>query len=119
MNQETTLATLLAEDQFGINLGPLQYDEIDIGDPVPVRCLTSGLWLAKNGKAPFAVMLALSRQHGMTVHLEIAVSADESGSQLSQEFFRDLELGASMGRTYRGRVISLESFHHFSGLGAP
>jgi len=51
------------------------------------------------------------------VHVEIAVSKGEQGAQFSQEFFRDLELRVGAGRTYRGRVISLESQHDYLGRG--
>src|SRR5262245_64543561 len=38
MNHETaTLAHLFASGPFPINLGPLQHDEVDIGDSIPVR----------------------------------------------------------------------------------
>jgi ATP-dependent 26S proteasome regulatory subunit len=42
------------------------------------------------------------------VQVEIAVAAGELGAQFSQELFRELELLVSQGRTYRGRIISLE-----------
>src|SRR6267378_3104636 len=51
------------------------------------------------------------------VHIEIAVSKGEQGAQFSQEFFRDLEVRVGAGRTYRGRVISLESQHDYLGRG--
>ena len=48
------------------------------------------------------------------VHVEIAIPAGEGGAQFSQEAFRDLELRVGAGRTYRGRVISLESYYDHS-----
>src|SRR5712664_2313315 len=40
MNQETpTLAHMFTGGPFPMDLGPLQYDEVDIGDAIPVRCL--------------------------------------------------------------------------------
>ncbi len=46
MQQETpTLAHLFSGGPFPIDLGPLQHDEVDIGDPMPVRCLKNALWL--------------------------------------------------------------------------
>ena len=39
MNHETpTIAHLLAPGPFPVEVGPLQHDEIDIGDETPVRC---------------------------------------------------------------------------------
>lgn len=34
-----TLATFIAGSHFSADAGPLQYDEIDVGEPLPVRCL--------------------------------------------------------------------------------
>jgi hypothetical protein len=42
------------------------------------------------------------------VQAEIAIPTVERGAQFSQELFRELELLVSQGRTYRGRIISLE-----------
>jgi len=121
MNQETpTLAHLFATGPFPMyHLGPLQHDEVDIGDSIPIRCLKNGLWLSRQDDLPFAVLLAPEIRYGLAggVHLEIGVPAGERGAQFSQEFFRDLELRVGAGRTYRGRVISLESYHDYSGRG--
>jgi ATPase family protein associated with various cellular activities (AAA) len=120
MGHETlTLAHLFASGPFGFELGPLQHDEIDIGDEQPTRCLKTGLWLASNGAMPFAVFLAPAMNFGYFsgVHVEIAVPSGESGAAFSQEFFRDLEVRVAAGRTYRGRVISLESHQDYSGRG--
>jgi hypothetical protein len=120
MGHETpTLAHLFGTGPFPIDIGPLQHDEVDIGDPVPVRCLKNGLWLSKDNSLPFAVLLGSSMRFGIVggVHIEIAVSKGEQGARFSQEFFRDLELRVGAGRTYRGRVISLESQHKLLGSG--
>ena len=120
MNQETTsLATLFSGGPFPIDLGPLQHDEVDIGDPAPVRCLKNALWLSSGGSLPFALLLTPSMRFGQVggSHVEIAVPAGEEGARFSQELFRDLELCVAAGRTYRGRVISLESYYDYSGRG--
>jgi hypothetical protein len=120
MSHETsTLAHLFASGLFGVELGPLQHDEIDTGDTLPVRCLKNGLWLARNKTVPFAVFIAPSMRYGYAsgVHVEIGVPAGESGLAVSEEFFRDLEVRVAAGHTYRGRVISLESHHDYSGRG--
>ncbi|HKE85405.1 MAG TPA: ATP-binding protein [Vicinamibacterales bacterium] len=120
MSHETsTLALLCTGGPFGVEQGPLQHDEIDIGNDEPVRCLKNGLWLAQNGALPFAVFVTPSMKFGQSsgVHVEIGVPSGESGAAFSQGFFRDLEVRVAVGRTYRGRVISLESHHDYSGRG--
>jgi hypothetical protein len=120
MNQETpTFAHLLSGGPFPMDLGPLQYDEVDIGDPIPVRCLKNGLWLSHQDSLPFAILLGPAMRYGQIggVHVEIAITGGERGAQFSQDLFRDLELRVGAGSTYRGRVISLESYYDPSGRG--
>jgi hypothetical protein len=52
------------------------------------------------------------------VQVEIAVPAGERGALFSQELFRQLEPLVSQGRTYRGRIISLEAYIHPMGGGS-
>jgi hypothetical protein len=115
-----TFAQILGSPFDQINLGPLQYDEIDIGDAIPIRCLKNGLWMGREKGMPFAVMLAPGGRFGFQsgVQGEIAVVAGEQGAQFSQDFFRQIEQAISEGRTYRGRVISLEAHHHPMGGGS-
>jgi hypothetical protein len=109
--------TLGGGAHFPIDAGPMQYDEIDIGEPVPVRCLKNGLWLSRDNGLPFATIMAPGGRFGLGsgVQVEIAVPSGERGAQFSQELFRDLELLVSKGRTYRGRIISLEG--HIDPMG--
>jgi hypothetical protein len=37
------LAQTLSGGPFGIDAGPIQHDEIDVGEAAPARCLKSGL----------------------------------------------------------------------------
>ena len=120
MTHETpTLAQLFAPGPFQFDLGPLQHEEVDVGDPEPVRCLKSGLWLLQSDGIPAAVFLSPSMRFGQVggVHIEIGVPTGQTGAAFSQKLFRDLEVGVAAGKTYRGRVISLESQQNYSGMG--
>lgn len=110
-HEPPALAQTLAGGHFGLNAGPLQHDEIDIGESIPARCLKNALWLAREKGLEFAIMMAPGGRFGLWtgVQVEIAVPAGERGAQFSQELFRDIELLVSKGRTYRGRIISLEA----------
>jgi hypothetical protein len=116
-HQTPTLAQLFTPGPFSVDLGPLQHDEVDIGDETPVRCLKNGLWLARQNELPFAVLLAPLIGPVSGVHIEIGVPSGEAGAALSQDLFRDLELRVAAGKTYRGRVLSLESYFDYSGRG--
>jgi hypothetical protein len=121
MSHETpTLAQLLVPSPFGVvDIGPLQHDEVDVGDPAPVRCLKNGLWLSLQDGVPFAVLLSPSLTYGRSsgVHLEVGIAAGERGAAIAQAFIRDHQMHVAAAKTYRGRVISLESQHDYSGRG--
>jgi hypothetical protein len=116
-HEAPALAHTLGGGHFPIDAGPLQHDEIDVGEPVPVRCLKNGLWLSREKGLPFAIMMAPGGRFGLRsgVQVEIAVPAGERGAQFSQDLFRDLEVQVAKGRTYRGRIISLEG--HIDPMG--
>jgi AAA+ superfamily predicted ATPase len=118
-HETPTLAHLFTRGPFPIDIGPLQHDDIDIGEDIPVRCLKNALWLSHDQTTSFVVLLSPSIEYGRIggVHVEVAVPSGEVGLQFSQQFFRSLESRVSVGKTYRGRVISLESQHEYSGRG--
>lgn len=119
-HEALTFAQMFDGPHFFVDIGPLQYDEIDIGDAVPARCLKNGLWIGRDKDVPFAVMLAPGGRFGFRagVGVEVAAPAGEVGAQFSNEFFRKLEQSINESRTYRGRIISLEAHHHPMGGGS-
>jgi hypothetical protein len=119
-HEALTFAQMLGGPHFFADIGPLQYDEIDIGEAAPVRCLKNGLWFGRDNKVPFAILLAPGGRFGFQagVTVEIAVPVGEQGAEFSIDFFRQLEQAISEGRSYRGRIISLEAHHHPMGGGS-
>lgn len=119
-HESLTFAQILSSPHFYVDVGPLQYDEIDIGEALPARCLKNGLWIGRREGLPFAIMLAPGGRFGFQagVGVEIAVNTGEQGLQFSQDLFRQLEQSISEGRSYRGRIISLEAHHHPMGGGS-
>ena len=118
-HETPTLAHLCTSGPIPMEIGPLQHDDVDVGDPAPVRCLRNGLWLSRDPDLPFAILLSPAIEHMAVggVHLELGVPEGERGLVFSQEFFREIEARVNRGGTYRGRVISLESHHRYSGTG--
>lgn len=112
-----SFANMLAGVHSYVDAGPLQYDEIDLGEAAPVRCLKNALWTSRNETVPFAVMMAPGGRFGFStgVQVELAVPLGERGAHFSTEFFRKLEVLVGQGRTYRGRIISLEG--HIDPMG--
>jgi tetratricopeptide (TPR) repeat protein len=96
---------------------PPQYEEMDIGEEQPVRCLKNGLWLLSEGKARFAVLLAaaVSFGHRTGLKFQVATVNDPDGTRITGEFFRHLEDSVLKSDCYRGKILSLEMGNRFSG----
>ena len=99
---------------------PPQYEEVNIGDAEPVRCLKHGLWFFSHKGTNFAVLLEPASQHRCqtTVRFQIASPNDEAGTIVTQQFFKRLEQAVSESRSYRGKILSLELENAYSGVSA-
>ena len=119
-HETLTVAHLLGNQHFPVVIGPLQNEEIDIGETLPARCLRQGLWLVQDG-VPFALLLspAFRFGHPEGTHIEIAVPPGEVGSRLSRRLLDELEALVRQTASYRGKVISLESPDRYSGHHGP
>jgi len=120
-HETLTIAHLLGNQHFPVVIGPLQNEEIDIGETLPARCLRQGLWLVQDGAVPVALLLspAFRFGHPEGTHIEIAVPPGESGSELSRRLFDELEALVRQTASYRGKVISLENPDRYSGHQGP
>lgn len=121
MHDTLTFANLMGNANNPAVIAPLQYEEIDIGDALPARCLRQGLWLSGSDGVRFALLLSSAGHYGQTegTHLEIAVPPGEAGSVLSRRLFDDLEQLVKRTASYRGKVISLEAADRYSGRIGP
>lgn len=93
--------------------GAPQYEEIDIGENQPVRCLHSGLWLLKSGDTRFAVLLNAFTHRGISY--QIAAPDTAEGERVTQEVFQKMEESVKRSRCYRGKILSLEMRDSYSG----
>src|SRR5215207_3078067 len=109
-NQRTlTFSDLLNSQRDSAVIGPLQYIEADIGEAMPARCLRQGVWLCRKENLNFSVLLSEVEEYGDGgAHVEIAVPAGEAGMQLSRAIFDNVQKLVNEGRSFRGKVISLE-----------
>src|SRR6266487_621213 len=87
-HETLSIAHLAGDGHYPILIGPLQHDEIDIGEALPARCLKHGLWLASSEGLLFAVLLTPAERfgHNEGVHIEIVVPPGEAGLGLSRRF---------------------------------
>jgi AAA+ superfamily predicted ATPase len=116
-HETLTFAHVAGAGQFPIQIGPLLYDEVDIGETVPARCLKSAMWLAHSSQEPFAVLVTPGEKYGREfgIQVQIAVSPGETGLTLSRSVFEELEKRVNQTGSYRGKVISLEATQGYSG----
>jgi energy-coupling factor transporter ATP-binding protein EcfA2 len=102
----------LAEAGDGIVAGPAEYQEVEIGEAHPVRCLTRGLWLGKRDDARFAVLLDVRDAHrGVRARLEIAVGPGAIPARVAAQIVDELRSRAECGASWRGKILVLESAH--------
>jgi len=112
-----SVSNFTIEGEQGGRLGPLQYDEIDIGEDRPARCITNGIWLSPRGVDPFAVIVTQSEMFCSSPHVrvELAVRPEAAKGELASSFFLRLEEQIARAGTYRGKIISLEADPNYSG----
>src|SRR5262249_29803758 len=65
---------------------PPQYEEIDVGETEPVRCLKNGLWFLEEGDERFVVLYGAAMVYGQTtgVQFQIATANTPAGTAISQ-----------------------------------
>jgi cell division protease FtsH len=96
---------------------PPLYEEIDIGEDRPVRCLKNGLWLIDSGGTRLAVLLERYAPFGQIqgMRFQVAAPNDPAGVQVAHGFFEHLEGAVKQAGSYRGKVLSLEVKEMYSG----
>ncbi len=116
-HETMTIAHLVAAHHYPVVVGPLQHEEIDIGETLPARCLRQGLWLAEDRTMPYALLLSPGIRFGQLegTHVEIAVPPGEKGVAVSRQLLDRLEALVKGTASYRGKVISLEASDRYSG----
>lgn len=112
-----TFASLMRNVHDPAVIAPMQYEEIDIGETLPARCLRQALWLSAVEDTPFALLLSPAVHYGQASgsHLEIAVPAGDRGAELSRKLLSEVENLVKSTASYRGKVISLEATDRYSG----
>lgn len=116
-HETLTLGNLLGNRHAQVAIGPLQYEEVDVGELVPVRCVRRALWLAKDGRLPFALILGPAMHFGSPAgtSIEVVVPPGEKGHELVRRVLDGIDARVKGASSYRGRVISLENSERYSG----
>jgi hypothetical protein len=119
-HEVTDFAKLLEQSHSVIEVAPAQFEDIDIGRGETRRCLKNGLWLRRDDRGQYAVVLSQHQTYGQGsfLNVEVAVPPGDFGAELSSRVFDALERHLSRGSCYRGRVLSLESSPYWTGHAA-
>jgi hypothetical protein len=117
LHETLTLGHLLGSHHADVVIGPLQYEEVDLGEVMPVRCVKRALWLAKDGRLPFALLFGPATRYGQPTgtNLEIVVAPGQEGMDLVRRLFEEIDTRVRAASSYRGRVISLGASDRYTG----
>jgi hypothetical protein len=116
-HETVTVAHLMIGGNYAAVVGPLQHEEIDVGESLAARCMKRGLWLSRQGDLAFAVLVTPAERFGRSegVHVEVAVPPGDQGLEFSRAFLDEIDRFVSQAGSYRGKVLSLETSSDYSG----
>jgi ATPase family associated with various cellular activities (AAA) len=119
-HETADFSKLLEEGHGAIEVAPAQFEDVDLGGSETRRCLKNGLWLLRDERGPYAVVLSQQENYGQGAFLNVEVAAPpgEPGAEQASRVFDALERHLSRGSCYRGRVLSLESSPQWTGHAA-
>ncbi len=96
---------------------PPLYEEVDIGDEQPVRCLKNGLWLLESEGIRFVAFLEEHSEFRQIQGMRVQVAAPNNPESFraSQAFLDRMEAAVQKAESYRGKILSLEAANDYSG----
>ena len=116
--EATDMASLLSERDHAKPIGALQFEDVDVGEGSPVRLATNAMSLIADADVPLAVWVNLRTDFGQSEHLgvEILAPPGEDAAARTAGMLDAIEAALAEGRTYRGKVLSLEGNETFRGM---
>lgn len=102
------------DEHVRLRCTPPQYQEVDVGDELPVRCLNTGLWMLNSGTHKLALLLSPASRYGETTGLRVEMAGLDSAPthQVVAGVFRRIESAINQSSSYRGKILSLEQSEH-------
>jgi ATP-dependent Clp protease adapter protein ClpS len=115
--ETVNIAALTRVGRNAIAVAPAEYQDVDVGQSEPVKCLVNGLWLCRTGDLRYAVVLSSHREYRNEpgTRIEIAVPAGAEGAEFVQRCFSELESAVNAARSYRGKILSLDGDNDYRG----
>ena len=90
----------------GIGIGPVEYENVDVGEDRTIACIQSGLLLMRDGEVPVAALVQGPIKWGPGNHVSVQVmSATREGAE---RWLTSLRTAVRDHSVYRGRIISLD-----------
>lgn len=116
-HEKVGFPALLETGRRAKKIAPLQFEEIDIGEDEPKRCLTNAVWLIEKDGARMAVLLSsIEKQLGGHAKIvEVASLGGDVAQDISQQLFAELDGAIRKASSYRGKVLSLEQRYAYTG----
>jgi hypothetical protein len=110
------LAELMTEEGGATAVAP-QYEQVDVGEERPVRCLQNGLWLLESGGQRFAIFASQGHDGCGSGYYRIASATinNDAGAKFAEELFKNVEAGVAGASSYRGKILSFEATSDYSG----
>jgi ATPase family associated with various cellular activities (AAA)/ATP-dependent Clp protease adaptor protein ClpS len=113
------LAALLSERDQAKLVGALQFDDIDIGEDAPVRLPTNCLTLFSREQTPIGIWVnSRSDSESPTLSIEIVAPPGDVSARITALLLEAMDAAVAQGRSYRGKVLSLEASESYRGLSA-
>ncbi len=116
-HEKVDFPALLETGRNAKKIAPLQFEEIDIGEGEPKRCLANAVWLIERDGARMAVLLSNheNRFGGLAKVVEVASLGGDVAQAVSQQLFAELDGAIREASSYRGKVLSLEQRYAYTG----
>lgn len=100
---EFRFSDLVEGGRNAIAVGPPAYDDVEIGEPEPMRCPQRGLWLVRRGDLPLAVLLEVDEGFRFArVRLEVAAPEALAASNILER----IRETAGRADSFRGKVLA-------------
>lgn len=116
-HEKIDLSTLWAKENSSHTIAPISFEELDIGEVIPVKCQINGFWLLLEGSDRYAAILSREMDYGggYSILLEVSGPQGEKTSEITRHIFDRIEKKICAAQSYRGKVLSLEQSPHYSG----
>src|SRR5262249_58755710 len=92
-HEVTDFAKLLEQRHSAVDVAPAQFEDIDIGGGETKRCLKNGLWLLRDYRCPYVIVLSQHDDYGQRRFLngEGAAPRGDFGAGLPSPVFDALQ----------------------------